>query len=77
MNDSWKYSKIMLMVLVLLSTAPTKSLSVLFVWNRPLNPVTNFDFFISNCCYSTYETNIFAELADKGLYGCIPVVGAD
>ena len=40
-------------------------------------PMTNFHFFINDCYYGTYETGIFAKLADKGLLGCRQVVGAD
>jgi len=44
---------------------------------RNVNPLPNFDFFISNCYYSTYEVDIFGKLADNGFSGCRRVVGAD
>jgi hypothetical protein len=45
--------------------------------HRSLNPFTNFVVFVKPYYYRAYEANIFGELADKGLSGCIPVVGAD
>lgn len=41
---------------------------------RTLKPITNFDYFITHCIQSAYDTGIFVELRDNELSGCSRVV---